>query len=63
MVYVESLIYSDGNVNASFHHQFEVHDRIPDEDYHGWQNRCMSSGPVFNPFKVFSFKYFQLIKQ
>ena len=33
-------------------HQLELHVAQPDQDYHDWQNRCRSVGPVFNPFKV-----------
>lgn len=51
-VYIESLIYSDGSVNGTVNHQIEIHTAVPDEDYHDWQNRCRSAGPVHNPFKV-----------
>ena len=52
LVYIESLIYSDGAYNETTNHQFEIHTLLPDEDYHGWQNRCQSTGPIFNPYKV-----------
>ena len=52
MIYVESLIYSDGSLNGTVNHQLEVHNSVPDEDYHDWQMRCKSAGDIFNPFKV-----------
>lgn len=52
MIYVESLVYSDGSLNSTTNHQFEIHSALPNEDYHDWQNRCRSVGSVYNPFKV-----------
>lgn len=52
MVYIESLIYSDGNVNGTINHQFEIHTNLPGVDFHDWQLRCQSTGAVYNPFKV-----------
>ena len=52
MVYIESLIYSDGNVNGTVNHQLEIHTNLPGVDFHDWQNRCNSTGAIYNPFKV-----------
>lgn len=52
MVYIESLIYSDGAVNATINHQLEIHVNQPGIDFHDWQSRCASTGDMFNPFKV-----------
>ncbi|KAK2722112.1 uncharacterized protein LOC136034475 [Artemia franciscana] len=51
-IFVESLLYSDGAMNDTFNHQFHVHNDIPNEDYHDWQERCKSAGPVYNPYSV-----------
>lgn len=52
MVYIESLIYSDGSVNSTINHQLEIHTNLPGVDFHDWQSRCQSTGTVYNPFKV-----------
>ena len=39
-------------MNDTFNHQFHVHNDIPNEDYHDWQERCKSAGPVYNPYSV-----------
>lgn len=53
IIIVESLLYSDGSVEAdSFHHNWTINEMPPTKDYYSWENRCYSSGPVFNPFKV-----------
>ncbi|XP_046653346.1 uncharacterized protein LOC124344000 [Daphnia pulicaria] len=52
MVYIESLIYSDGNVNGTNNHQLEIHTNLPGVDFHDWQLRCQSTGSIYNPFKI-----------
>ena len=52
MVYIESLIYSDGSVNSTNNHQLEIHTNLPGLDFHDWQSRCQSTGSIYNPFKV-----------
>lgn len=53
VVIVESLLYSDGSVEAdSFRHNWTVNVHPPGKDYYDWQNRCVSAGPLYNPAKV-----------
>ncbi|GAB6022615.1 hypothetical protein CHUAL_006711 [Chamberlinius hualienensis] len=51
-VFVESLIYVDNTKNNSHNHQWYVHTYKPTKDSLDWQNRCFSTGPAFNSYKV-----------
>lgn len=52
LIFVESLIYSDGNKNDTFDHKWHVHNNIPGRDYFNWTGRCLSAGGHFNPYKI-----------
>ncbi|XP_062551258.1 uncharacterized protein LOC134216338 [Armigeres subalbatus] len=52
-VIFEYLIHADGsNVNNTAEHRWTITDHPPGKDFYDWQNRCVSSGGIFNPQKV-----------
>lgn len=52
-VIVEYLIHADGSTqNNTDDHRWAIHYDPPGKDFYDWQNRCLSSGDVFNPHKV-----------
>lgn len=52
-VLVEGLVYSDGSSqNTTREHRWGIHVNPPGKDYFNWTARCVSAGPVFNPFMV-----------
>ena len=52
-VIFEYLIHADGfTQNNTFDHRWSINDNPPGKDFYDWQNRCTSSGDVYNPFKV-----------
>lgn len=49
----EYLIQADGSSqNSSYDHRWAIHSNPPGKDFYDWQQRCVSAGAVFNPFKV-----------
>ena len=52
LIFVESLIYSDGSKNDTFDHKWHVHNNIPGRDFFNWTGRCLSAGGHFNPYKI-----------
>ncbi|XP_030370724.1 uncharacterized protein LOC115621265 [Scaptodrosophila lebanonensis] len=53
MVLFEYLIQADGSSqNSSYDHRWAIHSNPPGKDFYDWQQRCVSAGDVFNPFKV-----------
>lgn len=58
-VMLEYLVHADGaQLNNSADHRWAIHDTPPGKDFYDWQNRCISAGNVYNPFKVFIIPYF-----
>jgi hypothetical protein len=52
-VIVEYLIHADGSsLNNTENHEWSIHLHSPNIDYYSWQNRCISTGEIFNPSKV-----------
>uniref|UniRef100_A0A182WSI4 Superoxide dismutase copper/zinc binding domain-containing protein n=1 Tax=Anopheles quadriannulatus TaxID=34691 RepID=A0A182WSI4_ANOQN len=52
-VIFEYLIHADGsNVNKTADHRWAITDEPPGKDFYDWQNRCVSAGGVYNPFKA-----------
>lgn len=52
-VIVEYLIHADGSsVNNTENHRWSIHMHPPDKDFYSWQNRCISTGDIINPYKV-----------
>ncbi|KAL9892126.1 superoxide dismutase family protein Rsod isoform 1-T1 [Glossina fuscipes fuscipes] len=52
-VIFEYLIHADGSTqNNTFEHRWAIHSSAPGKDFYDWQNRCISAGNVFNPYKV-----------
>nr|CAI5853950.1 unnamed protein product [Callosobruchus analis] len=52
-ILVEYLVHADGAaLNDSMGHRWAVHDHPPGKDFYSWQNRCISAGEVYNPYKV-----------
>ncbi|XP_014088313.2 uncharacterized protein Rsod [Bactrocera oleae] len=52
-VIFEYLIHADGSTqNNTFEHRWAIHSNAPGKDFYDWQNRCLSTGNVFNPHKV-----------
>uniref|UniRef100_A0A182R615 Superoxide dismutase copper/zinc binding domain-containing protein n=1 Tax=Anopheles funestus TaxID=62324 RepID=A0A182R615_ANOFN len=49
----EYLIHADGStVNRTADHRWAIMDDAPGKDFYDWQNRCVSAGGVYNPFKA-----------
>lgn len=52
-IMVEYLVHADGAaLNNSAGHRWAIHEFPPGKDFYDWQNRCLSSGAVYNPHKV-----------
>lgn len=52
-ILIEYLIHADGSaVNNSDSHRWSIHVHPPGKDFYSWQNRCISTGEIFNPYKV-----------
>lgn len=52
-VLIEYLVHADGtSTNNTDQHRWAVHQHKPGKDFYDWQNRCLSTGPVYNPHKV-----------
>lgn len=52
-VIFEYMIHADGSTqNNTFAHRWAIHSSAPGKDFYDWQNRCLSAGNVFNPYKV-----------
>jgi hypothetical protein len=47
------LIHADGSsLNNSDSHRWSINLHPPGKDFYSWQNRCISTGDIFNPYKV-----------
>lgn len=44
--------YSDGSGNDTFRHKWQIHEKFPSLDFYNWSARCVSTGDVFNPYKI-----------
>ncbi|XP_019756682.2 uncharacterized protein LOC109535239 [Dendroctonus ponderosae] len=52
-VMLEYLVHADGaQLNNSADHRWAIHETPPGKDFYDWQNRCISAGNVYNPFKI-----------
>ncbi|XP_038105826.1 uncharacterized protein LOC6051326 [Culex quinquefasciatus] len=52
-VIFEYLIHADGSsVNNTAEHRWGITDDPPGKDFYDWQNRCVSTGGIYNPHKV-----------
>ncbi|KAK9501516.1 hypothetical protein O3M35_012226 [Rhynocoris fuscipes] len=52
-ILVEGLVYSDGtSLNTTNEHRWGVYTNPPGKDFYNWTARCVSAGPVFNPYKI-----------
>lgn len=52
-IITEYLIHADGStMNTSETHRWAIHHEPPGKDFYNWTGRCLSTGHVFNPFKV-----------
>ncbi|XP_058812526.1 uncharacterized protein LOC131677032 [Topomyia yanbarensis] len=52
-VIFEYLIHADGSkVNNTAEHRWAVTSDPPGKDFYDWQNRCVSTGAIFNPQKM-----------
>lgn len=52
-ILVEYLIHADGSsLNNSDSHRWSIQLHPPGKDFYSWQNRCISAGDIFNPYKV-----------
>lgn len=48
-ILIEYLIHADGaTVNSTFDHSIAIHERAPNKDFYDWQNRCVSTGNIFD---------------
>lgn len=52
-VLIEYLIHADGSsLNNSDSHRWSIQLHPPGKDFYSWQNRCISTGEIYNPYKV-----------
>ncbi|CAG9822020.1 unnamed protein product, partial [Phaedon cochleariae] len=52
-VMIEYLVHADGAaLNNSADHRWSINELPPGKDFYNWTARCLSSGTVFNPYKV-----------
>jgi hypothetical protein len=52
-VIFEYLIHADGShQNNTENHRWAINLEPPGKDFYDWQNRCISTGEVYNPYKV-----------
>ncbi|XP_050302289.1 uncharacterized protein LOC126740355 [Anthonomus grandis grandis] len=52
-VMIEYLVHADGaQLNNSAEHRWAIHEAPPGKDFYDWQNRCISAGNVYNPYKI-----------
>lgn len=60
-IIVEYLIHADGStLNNSIGHRWAIHHHPPGKDFYNWTARCLSTGDVYNPYKVNNFKCYFL---
>lgn len=53
IILVEYLIHADGSTqNNSDSHRWAVHLDAPGKDFYDWQQRCISTKDIYNPYKV-----------
>ncbi|CAL4177305.1 unnamed protein product, partial [Meganyctiphanes norvegica] len=52
MVYIPSLVYSDGSHDDTGEHRWHVHEDIPGNDIYNGNMRCVSAGKHYNPYIV-----------
>ncbi|CAG9829590.1 unnamed protein product [Diabrotica balteata] len=52
-ILIEYLVHADGAaLNNSAEHRWAIHELPPGKDFYNWTARCLSSGAVYNPYKV-----------
>lgn len=52
-ILVDYLVHADGaTLNNSVGHRWAIHELPPGKDFYNWTGRCLSSGDVYNPYKV-----------
>jgi len=52
-ILVEGLVHADGtSLNTTKEHRWGIHVNPPGKDFFNWTARCVSAGPVFNPYQV-----------
>lgn len=53
VILFEYLILADGNTPVdSSNHRWAIHENAPGRDFYNWTGRCLSSGDVFNPYRL-----------
>lgn len=53
IILIDYLVHADGSsLNNSAEHRWAIHELPPGKDFYNWTGRCLSSGPVYNPYKV-----------
>lgn len=52
-ILVEYLVHADGAaLNNSKDHRWAIHESPPGKDFYSWKERCLSSGNIYNPYKI-----------
>ncbi|XP_031640527.1 uncharacterized protein LOC116352238 isoform X2 [Contarinia nasturtii] len=52
-IIIEYLIHADGSsLNTTKDHRWAIHSNPPGKDFYDWQNRCVSTNQIHNPYKV-----------
>lgn len=53
IILFEYLIHADGSTqNNTDLHRWAIHLDPPGKDFYNWSGRCLSTGEIFNPYKV-----------
>lgn len=54
-IIIEYIIHADGgSLNTTHNHRWAIHNHLPGKDFYDWQNRCLSTGDIFNPYNLYS---------
>lgn len=52
-IFIDYIVHADGsNLNNSMEHRWAIHNFPPGKDFYSWQNRCLSTGDIYDPYKV-----------
>lgn len=46
------LTYSDGSLNNTENHRWDIHEDVPGRDFYNWTKRCESVGGDYNPYEA-----------
>ncbi|CAH0556110.1 unnamed protein product [Brassicogethes aeneus] len=52
-IMMEYLVHADGaQLNNTAEHRWAITENPPGKDFYNWTARCVSAGPIFNPYNI-----------